>query len=367
MHRIGIFVEPALPPNVNKLLLNLGKMLHEDFTLDMIGKFSPTEKLLTYYDHKYYTGVEGAEGIQRIKQGYINCREYCLRNKPDALFQLIMYPINAPIVTFVGNDLNIPTAVRVPEDTFKEYQVRKFDLFERTKILMMNNVLGRYPLKSADKVMVLTEYLKKEMIKKGCPKEKIRIIPQPINTNKFSPVNKDKKNELRRKLDLQQDKKIALTIGRLNKTKGLDLLHEAVKKIEKTDLLFCLIGKGPYGKILKDKYPNKIIHPGFVPFEDIDKYYKASDLLIHPSSLEGLPNVVLEAEACNLPVLVKKANYTKTLDIPTFEDAEELVNLLDTDLQPTPLPEEYQWDNLKEKYIEFFKELINSDINKNNP
>ncbi len=358
MKKIGILVENRLPPNIKKLLLNLGRMLHKDFELDIIGKFSPPQELLNYFDHQCYTGEPNVEGFQRIKQGYLNCREYCLNHEPDALFQIIIYPIYAPIVTFIGNDLDIPTAVRVPEDTFYEYKVRKHDILERTKILLMNNLIGRYPLKSADRVMVLTEYLKDEMIKKGCPEKKIRVIPQPIDTTKFSQVDEQTKTNIRNQLNLPQKDKIALTVGRLDKIKGLDLLDKALNKINIDSLKFCLVGKGPYGKILKNKYPDKVIYVGKVPFEDVEMYYKASDLLIHPSSLEGLPNVVLEAQASGLPVLAKKANYTKDLNVHTFKDEDQLLSLLEKDLQYTPLPDKLNWDTLKSTYIDFFNNLI---------
>lgn len=359
MKKIGIYVEPALPPNVEKLLLNIGEMLHDKFKLDMIGRFTPTDDLLKFYQHKVYTGEEGAEGFQRIKQGYINCREYCLRGDPDALIQLIMYPIYAPIVSWVGRDLSVPTAVRIPEDTFNEYKVRKYDVLERSKILFMNNILGKLPLKLADRVIVLTEHLRKEAVNKGCDADKIVKLPQPVNTRKFSPLSKKEKGNIREELDLPLEKKIALTVGRLDKIKGLDLLARAIDRYKEKDIAFCMVGEGSYRERLRKKHPKKVIAPGRVPFEMVEKYYKASDLLIHPSMLEGLPNVVLEAQASGLPVLARQANYTPELGIPTFKDSKDLIELLNQEWEFVPLPPEFKLDKLKKRYIRFVEELTN--------
>ena len=48
---------------------------------------------------------------------------------------------------------------------------------------------------------------------------------------------------------------------------------------------------------------DRVLLPGVVPNRQVADYMRAADLLVHPSHAEGLPNVVLEAMASELPVI----------------------------------------------------------------
>lgn len=357
MKKIGIYAENRLPPNIEKLLLNLGKMLHDHFKLDVIGKFTPPKEIMDYYDHYSYYGKQNTEGFQRIRQAYQNCQKYVIQNQPDLLLQLTKFSIYGLPISFIGTDHDIPTILRISGDTFNEYKIKKYDLEERFKILIMNNCLSKVSLKLADRVIVLTEYQKKEAIRKGCIENKIRVIPQPIDTTRFSSVTEEEKIKLRFQLNLPKNKKLALIVGRMTKTKGLDVISETLKSLKDENIHFVLIGKGDYGAYLGKKYPADVSYIGYVPFQEIHRYYKACDILVHPSKLEGLPNTVLEGMASGLPVIIRKADYASELEIPDFSSHEDLLDLLYKEPKKE-LPELYRWDNLKSKYIGLFEELL---------
>lgn len=247
MKKIGIYSENKLPPNIEKLLLNLGEMLHKDFKIDVIGKFTPTKDILDYYDHYSYYGKENSEGLHRIKQAYQNCQKYVEENDPDLLFQITKFSIYGLPVSITGKDHGIPTILRISGDTFKEYKVKKYDIEERFKILFMNNSMSRLSLKLTNRLVVLTDYLKDQAIKQGCSEDKIRVIPQPINTKRFSHVNEKEKSRLIEELNLPKNKKIVLIVGRLTKAKGLGIIEKTLDLIKDSNIHFVLIGNGSYG------------------------------------------------------------------------------------------------------------------------
>lgn len=110
------------------------------------------------------------------------------------------------------------------------------------------------------------------------------------------------KEEIRKNLKLRDSFYITF-VGSLVKRKGVDLLIEAFKMIKDENITLLILGKGPLETVLKKMVEDdkRIEFLGYK--EDSISYIKASDLFILPSFSEGIPNVVLEALACETPVI----------------------------------------------------------------
>jgi glycosyltransferase involved in cell wall biosynthesis len=99
--------------------------------------------------------------------------------------------------------------------------------------------------------------------------------------------------------------------GRLIKHKNIPLLISAIKKLSETfeDINCVIIGDGPEKKRLEQQVKrlqlsNNVTFTGFLPrHEEVYAYMKSSKAFILPSAREGFGLVVLEANACGLPVL----------------------------------------------------------------
>jgi glycosyltransferase involved in cell wall biosynthesis len=99
-------------------------------------------------------------------------------------------------------------------------------------------------------------------------------------------------------------------IGRLSEGKGMMNFVKAIPEIikERDDLEFLIGGDGELRneieKYLEDENLNsKVKLAGWIPHDDLPKYLSYLKLLILPSYSEGLPNIVLESMACEVPVL----------------------------------------------------------------
>jgi glycosyltransferase involved in cell wall biosynthesis len=101
-------------------------------------------------------------------------------------------------------------------------------------------------------------------------------------------------------------------VGRLSKDKGIIELYKAWKmlNLKHDNLKLILIGPIDERDIIEDNYLNEIncnssiILTGLI--NDSAPFYKLMDIFILPSYREGLPTVVLEASAMELPVLTTK-------------------------------------------------------------
>jgi teichuronic acid biosynthesis glycosyltransferase TuaC len=122
-------------------------------------------------------------------------------------------------------------------------------------------------------------------------KKKCVILPNGVNLNKFSILDYE---ETKRELGLRNDTKYILFLGdKSNPRKNFKLLMETLKNIN---------------------YKNvEILSPFPVEHETVVKYLNAADVLAFTSYLEGSPNLVKEAMACNLPVVTSEVGDTKWL------------------------------------------------------
>lgn len=120
---------------------------------------------------------------------------------------------------------------------------------------------------------------------------KIKIIPNGVDTDAFKPKPKKNKNG---KLSL-------LFIGRMEKEKNLESLFKAVAANK--NVYLTVIGQGSREKALKELAKSLKLKVRFIPKVDygkLPKYYQDSDVFVLPSFSEGHSKVLLEAQASGL-------------------------------------------------------------------
>jgi len=137
----------------------------------------------------------------------------------------------------------------------------------------------------AKKLIVITNFIKKELIDKGVNSNKILVAPDCVDIEKFN-TNISKK-EARKKLDISLDRKIVVYTGHLFKWKGADILVEAAGLLK--DVLFIFVG-GTKKDVsnFKNKFRNRknILILGHRSHLEIPLYQKASDVLVLPNKKE---------------------------------------------------------------------------------
>lgn len=167
------------------------------------------------------------------------------------------------------------------------------------------NSLGQFILNSYDKLLFLYKDLSRQAIFFGIEGEKIHVIPNGVDFEQFNAnING---SIIRSYLDVKEDEKIILFVGRLALVKRVDILIESTKILSKYGykIRTIIIGDGPYKEMYKrmagkDK---NILFLGRICKNDLPAYYAASDIFVLPSLSEGLPTVLLEAAASGKPIV----------------------------------------------------------------
>ena len=128
-------------------------------------------------------------------------------------------------------------------------------------------------------------------------------------SEQFKVYSDDKRARLREKYGIDNDKKVVAFVGRFEPVKNVTLLPDIYNEIERKygqPISFWAIGDGVQleetRQMMKDKGVN-CHFTGKVPPEEIPDLLNCVDLLVLPSSLEGLPLVVIEALSCGAHVV----------------------------------------------------------------
>ena len=158
--------------------------------------------------------------------------------------------------------------------------------------------------------IALSQEIKRGFINQGQIKEdKIVVLGQGIDTNKYKPPTVEEKIRFRNEYGIEKDALILLFCARLVPDKGIDTLKKVWEKIYTLypNSQLIVVGGGRNDivtdlKKLSKTLDNSIILTGEV--NNTRKYYCLGDVNIFPSHHEGLPTSLMEAMSCGLPSVV---------------------------------------------------------------
>ena len=173
-------------------------------------------------------------------------------------------------------------------------------------------------VKAASAFVAMSEESVDELHAEGIENSHILLNTNGVDTTVFNPLQSDiEKNALRKRLSLPNGK-IVLFTGRLTAQKGLiDLLSiwpYILKEAPSSHLVLCGSGEQEYElrQLIRCTDAEQTVHFVGDVGSPVD-YYRASDLLAHPSYVEGNSNSILEAMACGLPLVSTIAGGTPML------------------------------------------------------
>ncbi|UCF06052.1 MAG: glycosyltransferase family 1 protein [bacterium] len=125
----------------------------------------------------------------------------------------------------------------------------------------------------------------------GKLESEVSIFSRGIDLEQFNPRRRERRNGVN-----------VLYVGRVAVEKGLDDLAHCFRDIDDANLIF--VGDGPYRAELESTGRENFIFKGYLRGEALGTEYASADLFVFPSKTDTFGNVVLEAMASGLPVIV---------------------------------------------------------------
>ncbi|WP_159627524.1 TIGR04063 family PEP-CTERM/XrtA system glycosyltransferase [Massilia puerhi] len=161
----------------------------------------------------------------------------------------------------------------------------------------LTRALETHALKRADAVTTICEGLRRDIVARGIPADKITVIPNAVDIDKFA-VGGVADQDLKARLGLHGARLIGF-IGSFYAYEGLDILLRAVPALTSTrpDLRVLLVGGGPEDARLRQLAKDlgivdKVVFTGRVPHEQVQTYYDLLDVLVYPRLSMRLTDLV---------------------------------------------------------------------------
>jgi len=169
------------------------------------------------------------------------------------------------------------------------------------------NFVKRLTLKSAKKITVVSNEIKRKILHEIDSGLRIETIPMGVDTNIFSPQMKDE--SLLREHNIKGP--FLLFVGRISAEKGIKYLIHAMPAViaEYPNVKLLIIGDSDQKNELMElvKHQNLQQHVVFIGKllnEKLPRYYATADAFICPSFREGSPVTYIESLACGTPIVV---------------------------------------------------------------
>ena len=163
-----------------------------------------------------------------------------------------------------------------------------------------------------DTVFVNSEEYKQSWIKRGFDPSKLKILPRGLDAELFHPSRRD--SAFFEKFGASNGELRLLYVGRISREKDLDLLADAYRRLRKEGLPVRLfvVGHGPYSEALAKSLPDAFF-TGYLRGTELATAYASADIFVFPSTTDTFGNVILEAQASGLPVVVSDSGGPKEL------------------------------------------------------
>ncbi|MBI3165568.1 MAG: glycosyltransferase family 4 protein [Chloroflexi bacterium] len=247
------------------------------------------------------------------------------KREPFDLIHAYFLPQAGFVSTYAGKYLNIPSVVSIRGNDIER---AAFDPSRFSHVM--------YALQNADAVTTNAAELARKA--KAFIHRDVHVIPNGVDTERFKPAEQN--TMLAQALGLWNPAPNEVTLvgssahkgvidintmqmpepnkrsvigfsGELRSKKGLSTLligYTKINKVHPTTLLIVgTVRAGEYQQAFDEYQRNnpdtRIVVTGQVAHQDLPAYYSLMDVFVHPSLRDGLPNAVLEAMACELPVV----------------------------------------------------------------
>jgi glycosyltransferase involved in cell wall biosynthesis len=235
--------------------------------------------------HRFPMFREGKNSIMRTMRYTFCCifqflKGYFAKNI-DLIFVTSTPPIQGAMAALLKKVKKVPFVYNL-QDIFPDSLVATGLASQNSILWKIGRKIEDFTYRNADKIIVISEDFKQNIISKGVPEEKIVVIYNWVNENEVIHIDR-KDNKLFDKYSLDRSKFYVTYCGNIGLTQNMDMLLEVAKELEfLPDIQFILIGEGIYqNKVMdlmrKNHIQNITLLP-FQPYEDISYVFSLGNV-----------------------------------------------------------------------------------------
>ncbi len=202
---------------------------------------------------------------------------------------------------------------------------KKIKLFSEKIAWPLGIKSDKWALEVSDVCIFVSQNLLEEAVQfYGADRNKCFVLENGVNTQLFKSVNSIERDKTRRELSYDVFDKVIINHGNMVARKNITSLVESLRFLP-INYKLLLIGTGPreymdqIDKVIIDNLlGSRIKKVPYTPYPELPILLQASDIFVLPSDFEGLPKVVLESLATEVPCLVSGFKFSEPVSGVTF-------------------------------------------------
>ncbi len=220
--------------------------------------------------------------------------------------------------------------------------------------------------RETDIVIVPSHTTKKDLMKQDVQSNRIRVVPEAPD-DIFQPANERSIKSVKQKYNLK--KEYVFSVG-ITKRKNTQLLIDAFQQMELDNLDLVITGH-PYTEL---SFKDNIKLLGHVDWTDLPALYSGALVFVYPSFYEGFGLPILEAMACNTPVITSDIGSMKEIaeGAAILVDPRKENEIIDAILLAIKKSNQlkalgrkrvksFTWERTAKETLEVYKEVYNED------
>lgn len=197
------------------------------------------------------------------------------------------------------------------QDIFPDSLVTSGICDEDSFLMKIGRKIEAKTYKNAMHIITITDDMKKNVLKKGVPSNKVSVVRNWIDTDKVRPVARED-NKLFDELGLSRNFFYVVYAGNIGRVQGLDVLIEAAEKLkDERDIHFVIFGNGSEEEYIKDQIKKKKLkNVSLFPLQSMNRVsevYSLGDvnfISCRPGTgRSGMPSKTWTIMACASPII----------------------------------------------------------------
>lgn len=324
------------------------------------------ETVKKYRSIKRETLFDGRVGVQRFwapqenknpltrafRYFWCNFRQYQIGKKykdTDVIFSASTPPTQGLLMAMLKKKLKCPTVYSL-QDVFPDSLVNSKITTEDSFIYKLGRKVENYSYKNADKIIVISDGIKNNLIRKNVPMEKLELVSNWIDIDSVQPVKRED-NTIVSEFGVDKDKFLVVYAGNFGAAQGADIVLKVAKELEENpEIQFVIFGGGSYFEDAKKEaqtLSNVIINP-LLPQDRVSEVYSLGDVCLitckEGTGKAGLPSKTWSIMACNTPIIASFDTDSDLAEMLRVSGAGKCVAAGDSTLLTDAIKEKYnEW------------------------
>lgn len=270
--------------------------------------------------HRFWAPDEGKNPLVRaFRYFWCNLRTYQIATRlknVDAVFSNSTPPTQGALSVLTTKRLSSKLKADIPfifnlQDIFPDSLVSTGMTSKGSIIWKIGRKIENFTYRNANKIILISEAFKSNIIEKGVPEEKIAVVSNWIDDEAVQPVKKED-NTLYEEFNISREKFTVLYAGNFGAAQGAEVVLESAARLKDNgNIQFVIFGGGAgFEKarlyVDENKLGNVIINP-LLPAERVPEVYSLGDVALITCKKgvgnSGMPSKTWSIMACNTPII----------------------------------------------------------------